>query len=85
MIFATIVCHPARHAHNGVKTQERLVTRGAQATMADGPDVGVGHDACQDGYFRWNWDSCDRMTGLDADRRGFWQLGASNVISVTSF
>lgn len=31
--------------------QERPMTRGAQATMADGPDVGVGHDACQEGYF----------------------------------
>jgi hypothetical protein len=26
-----------------------------------------------------------RVTGLDADRRGCWQLGASNVIPVTSF
>jgi hypothetical protein len=34
------------------KNTERLMTRGAQATMADGPDAGVGHDACQDGYFR---------------------------------
>lgn len=32
-------------------TEQRPMTRGAQATVSDGPDVGVGHDACQAGYF----------------------------------
>lgn len=34
-----------------VNTEQRPMTRGAQATVSDGPDVGVGHDACQEGYF----------------------------------
>lgn len=29
----------------------RPMTRCAQASMVDGRDAGVGHDACQDGYF----------------------------------
>lgn len=67
---------------NEVKTTERPMTRGAQATTADGPDVGVRHDACQEGYFGGYR---ILVTGLDVDRRGILAVGASNVISMTSF